>query len=168
MRMTPTERDTLTAPAPVNAVPPATAAGRRRTASPPAGAELVPEVESAEILVARLPQPAVDAGPVTAELAPSAPPPLVFVTEEARGARINSLLAIAALLGVITVFVGVLIASTADSGSSGSAKPAVRPAAPQGTPAEHARAAAIAQAKRDRGTDAQWQDTIPAATSAGP
>jgi hypothetical protein len=139
------------------------------------------------IYVARLPQaggagvaePAIDAA-TAIEIAPhparpaagelpviAKPPALAFVTEEARPRRID--LRLAALLVLVVVMAGLLWVLI-DSGPNGR---------PRATPAHHAplkltpneqrvataaraRAAAIAQLKRDRGTDAQWQDTIPA------
>ncbi len=131
------------------------------------------------IYVARLPpagasEPAIEVAPHPAYPAGSQPsgivkpPPLAFVTEEARSRRISSR---AALLLVILVVMAALSWVLIDSSSSGrsTAPPTHRapvrltPSQQRAAAAARARAAAIAQLKHDRGTDAQWQDTIPPA-----
>ncbi len=100
-----------------------------------------------------------------ATAAPAKPPPLVIVAAEARPTRGNAGAALL-LLVVIGTILWVLIGSGTTGSSSGSHRAPVRrtPAEQRAAATVRVRAAAIAQAKRDRGTDAELQDTIPAAT----
>jgi hypothetical protein len=91
----------------------------------------------------------------------------MFVTEQPRPARVNPRVALVLIVAVIvTASVWVLIGSITAGSSGGSHKAVVHltPAQERAATAARARAAAIAKAKRDRGTDAQWGDTIPGVT----
>jgi len=97
------------------------------------------------------------------------PPSLRFVTEQPRATRLDSRTALRLIAALITVFVlVVVIAASSGGGGPHPHKSAVRltPAQQRAVAAERARAAAIAKARRDRGTDAELQDTVPAATAA--
>lgn len=118
------------------------------------------------IRVARLPR----AGDpdLVLECPPSPEPPsLRFVTDEPRAPRLR----LRTALGLITAMIAVVVVLIVVASSSGGAadrphNTAVKltPAQQRAVAAQRARAAAIAKAKRDRGTDAELQDTIPAAT----
>jgi hypothetical protein len=121
----------------------------------------LPELDASSIKVARLPRPTA--------LAPASPPSILeFATGKSRGGRIDLQTALVAL-----VLIAVFVAPAIDAATSGGTHRRPAPARPTG-PAQHlsaadrARAAAIAQAERDRGTDAYWEDTIPAPATAGP
>jgi hypothetical protein len=134
----------------------------REPTTDPTGAELT-ESDAESIRITRL-TPAPER-PVAAD-----PPGLRFVTDPPRSALAGLRPALGVLAGMILVLV-VVIAIV--SQSSGTATHRVRTPASKLTPAQlrladaqRARAAAIAKAKRDRGTDAELQDTIPAVTPA--
>jgi hypothetical protein len=96
-----------------------------------------------------------------------APPSLRFVTEQPRTTRLDlrtSLRLIAAMIPALVLVI--VIAASSGGGGHRPHKSAVRltPAQQHAVAAERARAAAIAKARRDRGTDAELQDTVPAAT----
>lgn len=127
-------------------------------------ADVVPGLEADSIHVARLPQ--ISAGSGARAIA--RPPVLAFVTEEAPRARIGPRAAL--LLAVVVMVAAVLwvVIGSGTTGSSSGAHPArvhLTAAEQRAAAAARTRAAAIAQARRDRGTDALLQDTIPAATS---
>jgi hypothetical protein len=95
------------------------------------------------------------------------PPSLTFVALPPRtiGLSMRSTVCVlAAIFSVVLVLV--VIGSISGGGSARAHKPVVRltPAQQRAAAAERVRAAAIAKAKRDRGTDAELQDTVPAAT----
>src|SRR5262249_20926370 len=96
------------------------------------------------------------------------PPRLRFVVQQPRGARFNSRTAEGLLAVVLSVFALVVgIAARSNGGShhiTHRAVPKLTPAQECVAAARRARAAAIAKATRDSGTDAELQDTIPAAT----
>jgi hypothetical protein len=89
----------------------------------------------------------------------------MLVTEEARRPPISSRAALVLIVAVIAAgFMWVLISSAASNSVTGSHSTRVqRAAAPQGRVAIAAQAWAVAieRAWRDRGTDAELQDTIP-------
>lgn len=92
---------------------------------------------------------------------------LRFVVEPPRGARFNSRAALSLLAAMIFTLVLVVgIAARSNVGSHHARRTAPKLTAAQQcvAAARRARAAAIAKARRDRGTDAELQDTIPAAT----
>jgi hypothetical protein len=126
--------------------------------------ELVPDFGAGSIRAARRPQ----AGTVGV-LEPTAiakPPALVMVTEEARPVRIKAGAGLLLLIVVMVAFLWVLLGSSTTGTPSRSHKAPVRLTAAERrvAAAGRSRADAIAQAKRDRGTDAELQDTIPALT----
>jgi hypothetical protein len=131
---------------------------------PPAGGAVVAEPASeAETAIEIAPHPA---RPAAGELPDIAKPPaLAFVTEEARPRLIDLRMA---LLLTAVVMMGAFLVVLIDSGPTRSPKPAhqaplrLTPTEQRAAAAARARAAAIARAKRDRGTDAELQDTIPA------
>jgi hypothetical protein len=91
----------------------------------------------------------------------------MFATEQPRPARVNPRAALVMILAVVMIgLVWVLIGSSTAGSSGGSHKAAVHltPVQERAAAAARVRAAAIAKAKSDRGTDAQWGDTIPAVT----
>jgi hypothetical protein len=121
--------------------------------------ELVPEPPADSIHVARL------SPPVAAK-----PPTLAFVTEAPRPQRIELRVSRRVAVGALVALVAVLCVVAVALGTSGDSKRAVHKPAVRLTPAqtrfqaaERARAEAIAQAKRDRGTDAELEDTVPPA-----
>ncbi len=116
--------------------------------------ETVPEFELGAIRAARL------TAPRPADVAE----PIVFDTEPGARRFVRARVALVA----VAVLVWVLIGSPTGGGSAGSRPAAVTltPAQQRTMAARRARAAAIAQAKRDRGTAAELEDTIPAVTPA--
>jgi hypothetical protein len=122
------------------------------------------EVDADSIRIARLtPQPT----PSSARSAVARPPAVMFATEQPRPARVNPRAALVMILAVVMIgLVWVLIGSSTAGSSGGSHKAAVHltPVQERAAGAARVRAAAIAKAKSDRGTDAQWGDTIPAVT----
>jgi hypothetical protein len=126
---------------------PGTAAGAAASAEPAPGPAAAVEIAEA---------PSIIAPPALGD-----PPALVIVVEAARPARIKAGVALALAM---VALLWVLIDSGTIGASSGTRKVPVRhgPAQPRAGTAAAVRAAAIAQAKRDRGTDAELQDTIPA------
>ncbi len=134
--------------------------------SPTTPAEAIGELDAESIHIARLtPQPT--PGSAAAEI--TKPPAVVFVTDQRRPVRGNPRAALALIAAVIaTALVWALIASSTASSSGGSHKAAVHltPAQQRAAAAARVRAAAIAKATRDRGTDAQWGDTTPGVTPA--
>lgn len=99
----------------------------------------------------------------------SEPPSLVFATDPPRG----GLFAVRGALALAAATVLVLIVVVISAGGSHGGSRHLHAAAPKLTPAQQrlaaerrARAQAIAKARRDRGTDAELQDTIPAVTPA--
>ena len=133
---------------------------------PATPAEVVREFEADSIHIARLtPQPTASSTPPEI----TKPPAVMFVTDQPHHAYRNPRAALVLIVAVMMMgFLWVLIGFGAAGSSGGSRKAAVHlTAAEQRTAAAaRARAAAIAKAKRDRGTDAQWGDTIPALTPA--
>jgi hypothetical protein len=133
---------------------------------PATPAEVVRELDADAIHIARL-TPQVSASRArSSEVAK--PPVVTFVTDQPRHTPVNPRAALALIVVMIaTGLLWVLIQSSTASSSGGSHKAAVHLTPPEqrAVAAARARAAAIAKAKRDRGTDAQWGDTIPAVTS---
>ncbi len=116
--------------------------------------ETVPEFELGAIRAARL----------TAAPAADVAEPIVFDTEH--GVRRYLRARVALLAVAVAVLAWAAVGSLTGGGSAGSRPAAVTltPAQQRTMAARRARAAAIAQAKRDRGTDAELEDTIPAVT----
>ena len=113
-----------------------------------AGAEVGPDLDVDSIHVSRLPQKS-------------------SIEEPQAGAHVNWRAVRPALVVVLmAAFVSVLTDSGTTRSASGSHKPPIEltPAEQRAAAAAQARAAAIAKALHDRGTDAELQDTIPAAT----
>lgn len=131
---------------------------------PATPAEVVGELDANEIRIARLtPQPT--AG--SARSATAKPPAVMFLTDQPRHAPGGPRAALVLIVAVMMIGLAwVLIGTITAGNSSRSHRAAVHLTAAQQRVAAAARtrAAAIAKAKRDRGTDAQWGDTIPAVT----
>jgi hypothetical protein len=132
--------------------------------SPIGAPDAGPHSSDIAVEVAPFPAPATEA----ARRAAAEPPHLRFAVEPPRGARFNTRTAEGLLAVVLSVFALVVLVAASSNGGS---HHITHRTAPKLTPeqqcvaaARHARAAAIAKAKRDRGTDAELQDTIPAAT----
>jgi hypothetical protein len=91
---------------------------------------------------------------------------LTFVTEEPRATLWSLRTALGLIIAIIPILVVAIViaASSGGGGDRPSHRAAVRltPAQQRVVALQRARAAAIAKAKRDRGTDAELQDTIPA------
>jgi hypothetical protein len=114
---------------------------------------VVPELGADSIRVARLGAQAV-----------AKPAPLAFVAAEPRRAPIDARAVLLLVVAVIAAGLIWVLISSGTSGSSGRAHSAaaqVRRAEGPAATAARAWAAAIEKAWRDRGTDAELQDTIP-------
>jgi hypothetical protein len=132
--------------------------------SPIGARDAWPHSSDTAVEVAPFPAPATEA----ARRASAEPPRLRFVVERPRGVRFNSRTAEGLLAVVLSVFALVVLVAASSNGDS---HHITHRGAPKLTAdqqcvaaARRARAAAIAKARRDRGTDAELQDTIPAAT----
>jgi hypothetical protein len=129
-----------------------------------AGAELA-GVAAESIRIARLP-PVGEPDQAREPAAAPEPAPLRFATEPPRGARLDLRTALCVLATMFSVFVIVIASSSGAARHRRAHPPVVKLSRAQERvdAARRARAAAIAKARRDRGTDAELQDTIPAAT----
>jgi hypothetical protein len=98
--------------------------------------------------------------PVATELAR-----LRFAPDPPRGMPAGLRRALSAIAAIVLVLVAVVLMSSANATSHRSHANAAKltPAQQRVEAARRARAAAIVKARRDRGTDAELQDTIPAA-----
>jgi hypothetical protein len=168
MKLTEPDAPTTTpALVPGKGIPAATAAGQRFAAAPSAGpSEVAPDDEAGSSQVHRL---SWQGRSDDAEPSPSATPPsLAFVTEEPPRPPVSARAAVQLAVAVVIAAVLWAIGSSISSGPSRSQRTPVRltPAEQRASAATRARAAAIAKARRDRGTDAELQDTIPAVTPA--
>jgi hypothetical protein len=117
---------------------------------------IVPELGADSIRVARLGEQAV-----------AKPAPLAFVAEQPRRAPIDARAVLLVVVAVIAAGLMWVLISSGVSGSSGRAQRApaqVRRAEGPAASAARAWAVAIDKAWRDRGTDAELQDTIPPPT----